>query len=217
MIIAIDGPAGSGKSTIAKNISKLLNYEYLDTGALYRGVTYLLNEKNVSLDSKEEASNIIKNSNFTFKNNKLYLNNVLIEDEIRKNIISKKVSEVASSQYIRNILTKVVRNIAKVSKNIIMDGRDIGTVVFPNAEVKVFLTASSEVRAQRRYEELLKNGENHTFEEIKSDIIKRDKLDSNRKVSPLKKSKDAIEINTDNYSIEDVINIILNIINKQFN
>lgn len=215
MIIAIDGPAASGKSTIAKLISKKLEFEYLDTGALYRGVTYLIYINDLSLNNEDMVVDLIKKTEFSFNNNHLLINGNNVETKIRKNNISKLVSAVASTQYIRTILTEIERKIGHQAKNIIMDGRDIGTVVFPDAEVKIFLTASTRVRALRRYNELLKKNEIHTIEEIERDIIKRDEIDSKRATAPLVKSDDAIEVNTDNLNIEGVVEVILSIINKK--
>ncbi len=215
MIIAIDGPAASGKSTIAKLISKKLEFEYLDTGALYRGVTYLIYKNDLSLNNEDMVVDLIKKTEFSFNNNHLFINGNNVETEIRKNNISKLVSAVASTQYIRTILTEIERKIGHQAKNIIMDGRDIGTVVFPDAEVKIFLTASTRVRALRRYNELLKKNEIYTIEEIERDIIKRDEIDSKRATAPLVKSDDAIEVNTDNLNIEGVVEVILSIINKK--
>lgn len=215
MIIAIDGPAGSGKSTIAKSISKKLNIEYLDTGALYRGVTLILNRNKLSLMEEEKVVELLNNTSFSFKDNMLYIDGILVEEDIRKNEISKGVSSVASTPYIRSLLTDIERRIGKSSSAILMDGRDIGSVVFPDADIKIFLTASIEVRALRRHKELMEKGEVHTLEDIREDIKKRDYLDINREVSPLVKSPDAIEIITDNYTIEEVTNIILNIIHEK--
>lgn len=215
MIIAIDGPAGSGKSTIAKLLSKKLNFEYLDTGALYRGVTYLLKKYNIAVEEEEKVKEVIKKNAFSFQKGHLLIGEISVEKEIRKNIISKNVSLVAGTSYIRDILTDLERKIGHESGNIIMDGRDIGTVVFPDADIKIFLTASSNVRAVRRHKELLEKGENHSFEEITEDIVRRDKLDSTRKVAPLKKSPDAIEVDTDNCSVDEVVAIILDVIKEK--
>jgi cytidylate kinase len=206
MKIAIDGPAGSGKSTIAKLLSKKLNYEYIDTGALYRAITYILNNKNLNIEDEEMITSTIKKSDFRFYKNKLFLNGVCIEKEIRENSISQRVSEVAAIPYIRDILV--------VSENIILDGRDIGTVVLPEAELKIYLDASPNIRAKRRYLELIEKNESIDLDELENEIVKRDFLDSNREVAPLKKADDAITIITDDLNIQQVVDKIYNLLNK---
>ncbi len=214
MKIAIDGPAGSGKSTIAKLLSKKLNFEYIDTGALYRAITYILNKKNIDIEDEEKITNIIKKSDFIFHNNKIFLNNVCIENEIRKNNVSKRVSEVAATPYIRNLLNSIIRKIVEVSENIILDGRDIGTVVLPEADLKIYLDASSKVRAKRRYIELVEKNEIINLDELEKEIINRDYLDSNREVAPLRKADDAIIIDTDDLNIQQVVDKIYNLLNN---
>lgn len=214
MKIAIDGPAGSGKSTIAKLLSQKLNFEYIDTGALYRAITYIINKENIDLDDENRISIIIKNSNFRFHENKLYLNDICIEDEIRKNDISQKVSAVAARPLIRDLLNSVIRKASDSSENIILDGRDIGTVVLPDAELKIYLDASPKVRAKRRYLELMAKNENIILDDIEKEIIKRDYFDSNRETAPLKQAEDAVVIVTDNMNIEQVVDKIYNLLNN---
>jgi CMP/dCMP kinase len=214
MKIAIDGPAGSGKSTIAKLLSKKLNFEYIDTGALYRAITYLLNKENINIKDEEKLTSIIKKSNFRFHDNKLFLNDDCIENKIRENSISQRVSEVAAIPYIRDILNSIIKKIVEVSEDIILDGRDIGTVVLPKAELKIYLDASPNIRAKRRYLELIGKNENINLDELENEIVKRDFLDSNREVAPLKKADDAITIVTDDLNIQQVVDKIYNLLNK---
>lgn len=214
MKIAIDGPAGSGKSTIAKLLSRKLNFEYIDTGALYRAITYIIRNENIDINDKEKISNIIKNTNFRFHNNKIYLNETCIEGEIRKNSISQNVSEVAALPFIRILINSVIRKIVDISENIILDGRDIGTVVLPDAEIKIYLDATPAIRAKRRYLELLDKNESISLKELEEEIIKRDYLDSNREVAPLRKAKDAIIILTDDLNIQQVVDKIYNLLNN---
>lgn len=212
MKIAIDGPAGSGKSTIAKLLSKKINFEYIDTGALYRAITYIINKENIDLSEQDKIEDIIKNSNLRFKNNKLYLDDICIEDEIRKNEISIKVSAVAAQPFIRHLLTSVIRHASSKSENVILDGRDIGTVVLPDADLKIYLDASPEIRAKRRHLELLEKNEIVLIEDIEKEIINRDYLDINREIGPLKKANDAIVIVTDELNINEVVDKIYNLL-----
>ena len=212
MIIAIDGPAGSGKSTIAKLIAEDLGLVYLDTGAMYRLVTLkALNEG--TLGDFEKIKKMLNNLNIDIKENGFYLDNVDVSDEIRKPIVSENVSDIAAIREVREKMVDLQRKFSE-SKNVILDGRDIGTVVFPNANVKIFLVADAKERANRRYKELVKKGENVKIEEIYENILKRDEIDSTRKESPLKKAEDAIEVDTTSKNIEEVKNEILNIYSK---
>ena len=209
MIIAIDGPAGSGKSTIAKLIAEDLGLVYLDTGAMYRLVTLKALNEGI-LGDFEKIKKMLNNLNIDIKENGFYLDNVDVSDEIRKPIVSENVSDIAAIREVREKMVDLQRKFSE-SKNVILDGRDIGTVVFPNADVKIFLVADAKERANRRYKELVKKGENIKIEEIYENILKRDEIDSTRKESPLKKAKDAIEVDTTSKDIEEVKNEILNI------
>ena len=217
MIIAIDGPAGSGKSTIARLIAKDKGLIYLDTGAMYRLVTLkALNEGilgNNDLNYLEEIKKLLDNLNIDIKENGFYLDNVDVSEEIRKPIVSENVSDVAAIREVREKMVDLQRKFSE-SKNVILDGRDIGTVVFPNADLKIFLIADAKERAKRRYKELAEKGENVEIEEIYENILKRDKIDSTRKESPLKKAEDAIEVDTTSKNIEEVKNEILRMINE---
>ena len=216
MIIAIDGPAGSGKSTIAKLIAEDLGLVYLDTGAMYRLVTLkALNEGilgNGKLSDLGKIKKLLDNLNIDIKENGFYLDDVDVSEEIRKPIISENVSDIAAIREVREKMVDLQRKFSK-SKNVILDGRDIGTVVFPNADLKIFLVADAKERAKRRYKELVEKGENVEIEEIYDNILKRDKIDSTRRESPLKKAKDAVEVDTTFKSIKEVKNEILKMIN----
>lgn len=217
MIIAIDGPAGSGKSTIAKLIAKNKGLIYLDTGAMYRLVTLKALNKGIlgnnDLNYLEEIKKLLDNLNIDIKENGFYLDNVDVSEEIRKPIVSENVSDVAAIREVREKMVDLQRKFSE-SKNVILDGRDIGTVVFPNADLKIFLIADAKERAKRRYKELVEKGENVEIEEIYENILKRDKIDSTRKESPLKKAEDAIEVDTTSKNVEEVKNEILRMINE---
>ena len=208
LIVAIDGPAGSGKSTIAKLIAKKYNFTYIDTGAMYRMITlYLLQEK-IDFENLKEIENVLNDHiNLDMKENKFFLNNKDVSQEIREPIISENVSKVASIKIVRDNLVSLQRKIAS-NKNVILDGRDIGTVVFPNAQVKIFLIASVEERANRRYKEFLEKNISISYEEVLKSLKERDFIDSTRKESPLVKAKDAIELDTTNLNLQEVVDFI---------
>ena len=217
MIIAIDGPAGSGKSTIARLIAKDKGFIYLDTGAMYRLVTLKALNKGIlgnnDLNDLEEIKKLLGNLNIDIRENGFYLDDVDVSEEIRKPVVSENVSDVAAIREVREKMVDLQRKFSE-SKNVILDGRDIGTVVFPNADLKIFLVADARERAKRRYRELIQKGENVEIEEIYENILKRDKIDSTRKESPLKKAKDAVEVDTTSKSIEEVKNEILRMVNS---
>ena len=215
MIIAIDGPAGSGKSTIAKLIAEDLELVYLDTGAMYRLVT-LKALKDGILGNLDKIIKMLDNLNIDIKENGFYLDDIDVSEEIRKPIVSENVSDIAAIREVREKMVDLQRKFSE-SKNVILDGRDIGTVVFPNADVKIFLVADAKERANRRYKELVAKGENVRIEEIYENILKRDEIDSTRKESPLKKADNAIEVDTTSKNIEEVKNEILNIVRKKIN
>ena len=213
MIIAIDGPAGSGKSTIAKLIAEDLGLVYLDTGAMYRLVTLKALNDGI-LGNLDKIIKMLDDLRIDIKKNGFYLDDTNVSEEIRKPVVSENVSDIAAIREVREKMVDLQRKFSE-SKNVILDGRDIGTVVFPNADVKVFLIADAKERANRRYRELVAKGENVKIEEIYENILKRDKIDSTRKESPLKKADDAIEVDTTSKNIEEVKNEILYIIKQK--
>ena len=213
MIIAIDGPAGSGKSTIAKLIAEDLELVYLDTGAMYRLVTLKALNEGI-LGNLDKIVKMLDDLRIDIKKNGFYLDDTNVSEEIRKPIVSENVSDIAAIREVREKMVDLQRKFSE-SKNVILDGRDIGTVVFPNADVKIFLIADAKERANRRYRELVAKGENVKIEEIYENILKRDKIDSTRKESPLKKANDAIEVDTTSKNIEEVKNEILYIIKQK--
>ncbi len=199
MKIAIDGPAGVGKSTVAKILAKKFKLTYVNTGAMYRAIAYMLDKyKNFDLESA-----VIE-----FINNDIFVNKELVSDKIFNERIDKISSKISQDLKIRKILTDIQKNMVSKYDRIVMEGRDIGTVVMPNADFKFFLTASVEERAKRRYEQNRLKGIFINLKEIKDAIIKRDFEDMNRKNAPLKKAQDAIEIDTTNLSIDEVISKI---------
>ena len=212
MIIAIDGPAGSGKSTIAKLIAEDLELVYFDTGAMYRLVTLKALNDGI-LGNLDKIIKMLDNLNIDIKENGFYLDDIDVSEEIRKPVVSENVSDIAAIREVREKMVDLQRKFSE-SKNVILDGRDIGTVVFPNADVKIFLVADAKERSNRRYKELVAKGENVRIEEIYENILKRDEIDSTRKESPLKKADNAIEVDTTSKNIEEVKNEILNIIRK---
>ena len=197
MIVAIDGPAGSGKSSTAKEIARQLNWLYLDTGAMYRAITFYFIQNDISYSYDENYTDTLKDININLINEssqKVYLNEQDISKEIRSTEVTRFVSTISTIPEVREFCVSMQRQIAQDS-NVVIEGRDIGTKVFPNAEVKIYLTASVEERAKRRFNEL-DSEETITFEELIEDIKLRDQKDSNRKISPLKIAKDATVIDT---------------------
>ncbi|MBU3206300.1 (d)CMP kinase [Clostridium algidicarnis] len=205
--VAIDGPAGAGKSTIAKLIAKKFDLMYINTGAMYRAVTLTAITNNISSKDTETLCNLIDTMDMTFKDDRLILNGKDIEDEITHPNISKNVSEFAALPEVRQMLVKLQQDMSK-QYDVIMDGRDIGTVVLKNSPFKFFLTASPSERAKRRYIELTNKGLSVKYDDILEDILKRDYLDTTRESDPLKKAEDAIEIDTTGLDIDGVVNKI---------
>ncbi len=209
--IAIDGPAGAGKSTIAKKIAQRLNITYIDTGAMYRALTYKVLSTNIDINNANEIIQLAKNSDIKFLHENIYLDNNIVNEEIRSIEVSKNVSHIAKIKEVRHILVDIQRKIA-LNQDVIMDGRDIGTHVLPEATLKIFLTASVEERASRRYLELKRKGIDVNLDELKKDIINRDKIDSEREAAPLVKAEDAIVIDTTGSSIEKVVDNIIELL-----
>ena len=221
-IISIDGHSGCGKSTLAKKLALELRYTYVDTGAMYRAVALfalqngLIDEKGkLKADAINEVEKLV--IDFTEPNEQgesyIQLNGLVVEKEIRSIEVSDRVSEVSKHEYIRRKLVLIQQKFGK-EQNIVMDGRDIGTVVFPNADIKFWIKASAQKRAERRWEEYKSKGEYIEFQKVLENIISRDKQDSNREVSPLKKPKGAIEIDTSNINIEQTCDLALSYVKK---
>ena len=213
IIVAIDGPAGSGKSTIEKIIAKKFNFTYIDTGAMYRMITLYLLENNIDFDDLKEIEKVLNTVNLDMQGDKFYLNNVDVTTKIREKRINENVSKVASIKIVRSNLVDLQRKVSN-NKNVILDGRDVGTVIFPNAQVKIFLIASPEERARRRYKEFLEKKTEITYEEVLKSIKERDHIDSTRDESPFVKADDAIELDSTNLTIDDVVNFISKEIEK---
>lgn len=210
--IAIDGPSASGKSTVAKLIAKKLGFLYIDTGAMYRAFTLAVIEANLDPKSEEESNSLIGKVDISF--NDIYhitLNGKDVDARVRENDVANNVSYIASYKEIRLYLVDIQRKIAS-NKSVVMDGRDIGTYVLPNADLKIYQVATPEERAKRRYKENLAKGIECSFEDILKNIEKRDYIDSHRAFSPLTKANDAIVLDTTYMSIEEVVNSILKII-----
>ncbi len=209
--IAIDGPSGCGKSTVAKEFASRTGLYYIDTGAMYRAIAlYFLGNSLDILDENviiNHIDNIELDVKYNFNNQIIFLNGVDVTNRLRENYISQGASKVSIFKSVRDKLIKIQQKIAE-DNNIIMDGRDIGTVVLPNAQLKIYLTASVEERANRRKQELIELGQDISYDKIKQEIIERDERDINRKISPLKKAEDAIVIDTSNISKLEVIDII---------
>ena len=212
MIIAIDGPAASGKSTSAKLLAKELGYLYLDTGAMYRCIAFSILENKIDISNQDSLTKFLKNFEIDLKktNNNLsfFVNGKNVTNKIRKSDVSQKVSEVSAIPIIREYMVRIQRSFTK-NNSCVMEGRDIGTVVFPNAEFKFFFIASDEVRVQRRQLELESLGEKKSLVNLMHEIKKRDKFDSERGHSPLRKAFNAIEVDTTNMTIDEQVNFML--------
>ena len=216
--IAIDGPAGAGKSTIAKKVSKELNYIYVDTGAMYRAIAlYLLREKvNIEEDDLIIAALEKVTITIAYENNEqqVILNDENVTASLRNEEVGNMASITSANKHVREKLLQLQRNLA-ITNNVVMDGRDIGTNVLPNANLKIFLTASSATRAQRRYKELVEKGQEADLQKIEADIIERDNRDMSRKEAPLKQANDAIYLDSSTMNIEEVVEEIIKLsINK---
>lgn len=211
-VVAIDGPAGAGKSTIAKLLADKICYTYIDSGAMYRALTLAVLNSNINLEDRNSIIEISQNVNINFQDNSIYLNNTLVDKQIREERINKTVSTIAAIPEVRKNIVKIQRKIAK-DKNAVMDGRDVGTVIFPDAFIKFFIIASLEERAMRRYSELTNTGHVVDLQDIRSQIEERDYIDTNRKISPLIKADDAILIDTSGKSIDQVLIEVINYIN----
>ena len=223
--IAIDGFSSTGKSTLAKQLANQLGYAYVDTGAMYRAVTFYAMKNGWVSEDNLNTSAVIENLqkiNLEFRFSEqlgfaeMYLNNVNIENEIRTIEVSRCVSKIAEISQVRTMLVQQQQQMGK-NKAVVMDGRDIGTVVFPDAELKLFMTASAETRAQRRFDELVEKGQMVTFDEVLQNVQERDYIDTHREDSPLVKANDAIEIDNSSMSKEEQFNLVMIMVNEKLN
>ncbi len=216
--IAIDGPSGAGKSTLARILAKELGYIYVDTGALYRAIGYCVLQQDIDPHDTEKVIAALDNMNVAlqFENGEqqVILNGENVSGFIRTPAVSMAASAVSAIPAVRQFLFDLQQNMAKTN-NVIMDGRDIGTVVLPWAQIKIFLSASPEARAQRRYKELLEKGENVTFDEVLKDMQKRDYDDSHRAAAPLKAADDAIAVDTSSISLEESVTLLKSIVEER--
>ncbi len=210
--IAIDGPTSAGKSTIAKLLAQKLKINYVDTGSMYRALTLKVLNNNIDPKSEEDVTSIADKTKIDYFENHIFLDGLCVDDKIRNELIDKNVSYVCQYRDVRKRLVSLQKEIASKS-SVIMDGRDIGTVVLKDANYKFFLTASADVRAKRRYKEYIEKGLEVNLEDIKNDLIRRDDYDSHREVDPLVKASDAIEVNTDDKNIEETVELMLSYIN----
>ncbi len=213
-IVAIDGPAGSGKGTVAKILSKKCNLVYIDTGAMYRAIAYLTLKNNIDITDEDKIVSLARDSKIDFIDGKTYLNGVDVSSEIRTMEVTKIVSPISSIVKLREILVDMQRKMAS-DKDVIMEGRDITTVVFPNATYKFYLDATLEERALRRYKENKEKGMDVSLEEIKSNIEKRDYNDTHKKVGSLTRTKDSIYIDSTNLTIDEVVEKMRKVIEEE--
>ena len=217
--IAIDGPAGAGKSTIAKALARELGYHYVDTGAIYRTVAYFLDLLGISPKDADGVERYIGELTIQIEYDEtgkqhMLMNGMDVSDDIRTQDISQKASLVSAHKVVRDVLLDMQRQVAR-EHNVIMDGRDIGTVVLPKANVKIFLTASAEIRAKRRYDELVAKGQKTTYAQVLKDVQQRDYQDSHREIAPLKQAKDAVLVDTSELDIEGVVAAIKAIVREK--
>lgn len=217
LIVAIDGHAGSGKSTSAKLVASKLNYLYIDTGAMYRAITFLA-IKNKILDDEKLIISLGEKSeiklDFVDGETQVFVNDEDLTGKIRTLEVSRQVSNISKIKEVRKIMVDKQREMGSKDSGVVMEGRDITTIVFPNADVKIFLTASLDERADRRVKEFAKNGTEVKLDDIKNNLVERDRIDSNREVSPLTQAPDAIVVDTTKYTINEQVNIILEAVKK---
>ena len=219
IIITIDGFSSCGKSTLAKQLSQKLNYTYIDSGAMYRAITLYFLRNNIDWTKENEILDALDNISLQFLpnlhsgNTEIYLNEENVEYIIRDLVVAEKVSEIAALPEVRKFAVAAQQKIGE-NKGIVMDGRDIGTTVFPNAEVKIFMVADEAVRVERRFAEMFEKNPNITLDEIRNNIAMRDYIDSNRKVSPLTKAADAIELDNTHLTEKEQLDFALNLVRK---
>ena len=213
MVIAIDGPSGSGKTSIAKSLAKKIGFYYCDSGSLYRAITHFFLKESINIDDNKFIESALEDIDLVYdiESNNIYLNNINITTKLRSVEITNHVSVISSIKAVREKMSKIQHKIAK-DNNIIVDGRDIGTCVFPDAQHKFFLDADVEVRAKRRFDEI--NQSKYAYEEILEKMSERDRIDRSRKHSPLVRAKDAIYINNTNLSLDKQVSEIIKIINN---
>lgn len=212
--IAIDGPSGAGKSTIAKNVARILRMDYIDTGAMYRAIGYKILKNNIAIDDLEALRQMLGDTEIDFADGNIILDGTVINEKIRTPEISKIASDASAISEVRDKLVALQRNMAQ-RKSVVMDGRDIGTNVLKDAEFKFYVTASAAERARRRWLELAEKGETIDLKQVEADIMQRDHNDSTRKLNPLKKAEDAVELDTTGLTIEEVTQRILEVIKWQ--
>lgn len=217
-IVAIDGPAGSGKSTSAKLVAQRLNFLYIDTGAMYRAITFLA-MKNDILNDHEKVTSLAESCTMKMEfingHTKIQVDSVDLTAEIRSPDVNSHVSDISKIAGVRDALVKKQRVMAAENEGVVMEGRDIGTVVFPDADVKIYLTASIHERSHRRAKEFAEQGKKVAVEDVRDNLVQRDKIDSTRAVAPLSKAQDAIEVDTSNTTIEEQVEIILDEVYKK--
>jgi cytidylate kinase len=222
IIIAVDGYSSCGKSTLARELANKLGYTYIDTGAMYRAVSLYLLENHINADKKDDVLNALRDIYIEFRINpangkqETYLNEGNVEKEIRTLAVSKVVSPLSAIPEIRDAMVKQQQELGK-GRGVVLDGRDIGTVVFPNAELKLFMTASPRIRAQRRYQELVAKGEDVSFDEVYQNVLQRDLIDTTRKVAPLIQAQDAVVIDNSDMSRDEQFEFAYNLAVKQLN
>jgi len=219
IIIAIDGPAASGKSTLAKKLADQLHYLYVDTGAMYRAITFYALENNFIDNHKaliESLNNLELELEYSNGLTRVFLNNKEITDKIRTPEVNANVSDISKIPEVRKKMVSLQQKMAS-NRNLVVEGRDTTTVVFPDADVKIFLTADIKERAKRRYLEYKEKGEKVTLESVEKSILNRDKIDSNRKISPLKKAEDAVQLDTTDLTVKEEIESLINILKKRNN
>ena len=217
IIIAIDGWSSCGKSTLAKALAKKLEYGYIDTGAMYRACTYYFQKENIDISNESQVAEALKNIEISFKSisgkNTTFLNGTNVEADIRSMKVSNMVSPVAELSAVRRDLVRQQQEMGK-RKSVVLDGRDIGTVVFPDAELKIFLTADADIRAQRRFDELKEKGLDINIEDVISNLQERDRIDSTRSDSPLKQAEDAYLLDNSKLDLEASIEVVMDLIDK---